>query len=213
MPFVALMQVKKEIDYMLSLVEENIKLSFVAINARSDKYSEQISENEQIIDFTNSALTKFLIKLSGEVEQSDEAVIGAYFHVLNDLERIGDHAENFHEIGIEMKEKDIAFSEKAQGEIGEMRECVMQMFEISKRAFEELDRTQLSELTALEERVDEMKRQLTASHFSRLADGDCTMEVRPYYSSMISGLERVADHLVNVGYSIVNPTGSQKEND
>ena len=213
MPFVALMQVKKEIDYMLSLVEENIKLSFVAINARSDKFSEQISENEQIIDFTNSALTKFLIKLSGEVEQSDEAVIGAYFHVLNDLERIGDHAENFHEIGIEMKEKDIAFSEKAQGEIGEMRECVMQMFEISKRAFEELDRTQLSELTALEERVDEMKKQLTASHFSRLADGDCTMEVSPYYSSMVSGLERVADHLVNVGYSIVNPTGSQKEND
>lgn len=53
--------------------------------------------------------------------------------------------------------------------------------------------------------------QVTASHFSRLAEGDCSMEVSPYYSSTIAGLERVADHLINVGYSIVNPIGSQKE--
>ena len=58
-----------------------------------------------------------------------------------------------------------------------------------------------------------MKKTLTAKHFSRLADGICRAEVSPYYSSTVLGLERVADHLVNVGYSIVNPIGSQKEND
>ena len=56
-----------------------------------------------------------------------------------------------------------------------------------------------------------MKKELTASHFIRLADGDCSLEVSPYYSSAVAGLERVADHLVNVGYSIVNPVGSQDE--
>ena len=56
-----------------------------------------------------------------------------------------------------------------------------------------------------------MKKALSASHFARLAEGDCSLEVSPYYSSAIAGLERVADHLVNVGYSIVNPVGSQKE--
>ena len=58
-----------------------------------------------------------------------------------------------------------------------------------------------------------MKKTLTAKHFARLADGACQAEVSPYYSSVVLGLERVADHLVNVGYSIVNPIGSQKEND
>ncbi len=195
---------------MLQLVEENLNVSFYALDKGDTRYGEQISKNEAVIDFTNSALTKFLIKLSTGVEQSDERIIGSYFHVLNDLERIGDHAENFHEIGDKMKDKKIAFSEKALGEINSMRDKLMKMFAISKDAFENLNREGLAELTVLEDGVGDEKRELIASHFSRLADGNCSVEVSPYYSSLVLGLERVADHLVNVGYSIMNPTGSQK---
>lgn len=212
-PPVALMQVKKEMEYMLSLVEENAKLSFVAMDTGSSEHSERIFKNEEIIDFTNSALTKFLIRLSADMEESDEKIIGSYFHVLNDLERIGDHAENFHEIGMEMIERKISFSDKARGGITDMRDTVMRMFDISKEAFETLHRDHLPELTQLEESVDDKKKDLIAGHFSRLAEGNCSVDVSPYYSSVIVGLERVADHLVNIGYSIVNPTGSQKQND
>lgn len=211
MPTVALIQVKKEIDYMLALVEENIRLSFVAMETGSAEHAEKICQNEAIIDFTNSALTKYLIKLSTVVEASDEKVIGSYFHVLNDLERIGDHAENFHEIGAEMIVRKIAFSDKARASIADMRDTVMAMFAISKDAFENLHRDKLPELTRLEEGVDVKKKELIAGHFARLAEGNCSVDVSPYYSSVIVGLERVADHLVNIGYSIVNPTGSQKE--
>ncbi|MBE6534520.1 MAG: Na/Pi cotransporter family protein [Ruminococcaceae bacterium] len=211
-PPVALMQVKKEMDYMLSLVEANIQKSFVSMDACTDEDGEFIRKNEEIIDFTNSALTKFLIKLSSAVEQqSDERVIGSYFHVLNDLERIGDHAENFYEIGYAMTGKEISFSEHARGEIRKMREKILKMFEISKDAFENLNKDNLPELTNLENSVDDMKKALIASHFARLAEGNCNMDVSPYYSSVVAGLERVADHLVNVGYSIMNPTGSQKD--
>ena len=178
----------------------------------SAEHSEQIAKNEAIIDFTNSALTKYLIKLSANVDESDELIIGSYFHVLNDLERIGDHAENFHEIGIEMIDRDISFSEKACGGIIAMRDTVMEMFNLSKDAFENLHREKLPELTQLEESVDGMKKELIAGHFARLAEGNCSVDVSPYYSSVVGRLERVADHLVNIGYSIVNPTGSQKEN-
>ena len=209
-PPVALMQVKKEIDYMIELVEDNTRMSFVAIDSRSLEYDEKIRKNEEVIDFTNSTLTQFLIKLSANVEESDEKAIGSYFHVLNDLERVGDHAENFHEIGVEMIHKDISFSEKAMGGIDLLRQNIMVMFSISKEAFKNLNKNQLGELTGLEENVDEMKKELIANHFARLAEGNCSADVSPYYSSLILGLERVADHLVNVGYSIVNPTGSQK---
>lgn len=211
MPPVALMQVKKEMDYMFGLVEENIALSFEIMETKDLSKGEKIVQNESIIDFTNGALTKFLIKLSSTVEQSDELVIGSYFHVLNDLERVGDHAENFYEIAAEMSSKNIAFSEKAQGDIKTMSDKVMQMLVISKDAFDNLNKEELSMLTILENDIDTMKKQLIASHFARLAEGDCSMDVSPYYSSTIVGLERVADHLVNVGYSIVNPIGSQKE--
>lgn len=211
-PSIALMQVKKEMDYMLGLVEENIYLSFDAMENSSVMSGDRIKGNEAVIDFTNGALTKFLIKLSANASQSDEQVIGAYFHVLNDLERIGDHAENFYEIGEEMCAKHLEFSDIARYDIKMMHWAVLQMLAIAKDAFENLNKEKLPELTALENTVDGMKRDLTASHFSRLADGNCSLEVSPYYSSAVLGLERVADHLVNVGYSIVNPVGSQKEN-
>ena len=210
-PAIALMQVKKEINYMLELVEKNTRLSFLSMNGGSTEHGEQIRKNEEIIDFTNSALTGYLIKLSSkDIEEKDEKVIGAYFHVLNDLERIGDHAENFHDIGAEMLSKNVAFSKTAGEGIEEMSNAVTEMFTISKNVFENTDKEQLSKLTAIEESVDGMKRTLMASHFARLAEGSCNANVSPYYSSVVTGLERVADHLVNVGFSVVNPIGSQK---
>lgn len=86
------------------------------------------------------------------------------------------------------------------------------MLVISKDAFENLNKDRLPELAELENNVDKTKKELISGHFSRLAEGNCSIEVSPYYSSAISGLERVADYLVNVGYSVINPIGSQKEN-
>ena len=209
-PTIALMQVKKEMDSMFALVEENTLNAFAVMDETSGENG-VITTNEKRINFINSALTKYLIKLSAVVEQSDEKKIGAYFHVLNDLERIGDHAENFYEIALEMKAKALVFSDEAQGELLKMRESVMQMFALAKEAFEDLKKDRLSQLTELENTVDDMKKTLTANHFARLAEGRCHVEHSPYYSSVVAGLERVADHLVNVGYSIVSPTGSQTD--
>ena len=210
-PHVALIQVKKEIEYMFELVEKNTQLSLVAMNEGSTEHNSTIRNNEKIINFTNNALTKFLIELSAtNMDNTNERVIGSYFHVLNDLERIGDHAENLHEIGIEMIDRKISFSDKARQEIAEMSDNIIKMFNVSKDAFENLNKDSLPALASLEESVDAQKKELISSHFARLAEGNCHVDVSPYFSSVVVGLERMADHLVNVGYSINNPTGSQR---
>ncbi|MBR6534707.1 MAG: Na/Pi cotransporter family protein, partial [Clostridia bacterium] len=128
---------------------------------------------------------------------------------LNDLERIGDHAKNFHEIGTEMADKKIMFSEKARAEIASMYDGVMRMLVLSKDAFKNDNKENLSELAELENGIDGMNKELIAAHFSRLVEGNCSVDVSPYFSSVISGLERVADHIVNVGFSITDPTGAE----
>lgn len=210
MPSVALMQVKQEIDYMLHVTQNNIELAFNAMLAGTDKDKDTIVENEAIIDFTNGALSNFLIKLSSSaVDKSGEAMIGSYFHVLNDLERIGDHAVNFLEISQEMAQKSLKYSDTAMNEIKSMCNEVLTMFTVAKSAFETSDHSLLPTLTSHENRVDDLKKALTAKHYARLAEGSCQVTHSPYYTSTVAGLERVADHLVNVGYSILNPTGSQ----
>jgi len=211
MPSVALMQVKKEMDHMFGLVEQNVSMAFDAVQNEDPSKGDAVTANETVINFTNSDLTRFLIKLSAVVEQSDEFIIGSYFHVLNDLERIGDHAKNFYEIADEMSAKKLSFSDTAKADIGKMQHKILRMITIAKDAFDHHNTADLSELATLEDQIDTTKQELTAGHFARLIEGNCSVDVSPYYTSTISGLERVADHLVNVGYSIVSPVGSQKE--
>ena len=210
-PSVAVMQVKKEVEYMAEQAQENLKKSLESMFNVAGDYAEEIAERERVINFTNKAVTRFLIQLSPLVDMEEESHVGAYFHVLNDLERIGDHAENFGEIAVEMQEKGLVFSENALEELKEMEDVVLRMFEIAAEAFDDMDSTRLDELAMLENKVDNMKRDLSSKHYARLAEGTCKVEHSPYYTSMVTGLERVADHLVNVGYSILNPTGSQSD--
>jgi phosphate:Na+ symporter len=144
---------------------------------------------------------------------SDEKHIGAFFHVLNDLERIGDHAKNFIEISEEMVEKELKFSQDAKNEIAEMSQKVMRMFDLTVDIFDtekaEMSISKLAELSALESETDKLKKENLTRHYSRLSSNMCDATHSPYYVSIITRLERVGDHLVNVGYSVVNPTGSQ----
>jgi len=211
-PSIALMQVKKELEYIAMLAKDNIELSFPELIDQTGKNVDVITENEAIIDFTNKKLTRFLIELSPLVDAHEEKVIGSYFHVLNDLERIGDHAENFMDIGTQMKAEGLTFSDTAKAEIGLMHDEVKEMFVLATDAFEHKATDRLAELTAKENIVDGYKKKFNASHVERLYQGACTTDLSPYFFSTIAGLERVADHLVNVGYSIVSPVGSQSDN-
>ena len=141
---------------------------------------------------------------------SEEKIIGSYFHVLNDLERIGDHAENFLEIAVQMKEEGLAFSSMAVKDIETMYDNVAKMYDIAISTFDSAKSADLSQLDELEEVVDELKKSLSANHFARLSTGECRVELSAYYFSVLAGYERVADHLINVAYSIVSPTGDQK---
>ena len=215
-PAIAYDQVKKEIGYMATLAKENVVASLAEINNPTKEMPTTIFERENIINFTNKSLTDFLIKLTSEANQEDEKHIGACFHVINDLERIGDHAKNFLEISLELIEKDLTLSQDAKDEVSYMASKVERMFELAIEVFEATSRPEacevsakLAELSMLEAETDKLKKDYISNHFSRLAEGKCDASHSPYYMSIVTRLERVADHLINVGYSIVNPTGSQ----
>ena len=177
---------------------------------KDGKNKEILYKTEGIINFTNNAMTKYLIKLSPLLDSGDEQIVGSYFHVLNDLERIGDRSENFYEIASQMGAENLAFSDMAFGEIMEMYHKVDRMFEIALDAFDNVSVEHLRELTELENEVDALKKKLSSQHFTRLATGNCKVEQSAYFFSTVAGLERVADHLINIGYSILTPTGDQK---
>ena len=207
-PTVALMQVKREIINMMTLSHENLKLGFNRIINQNTSKDKELIETEDKIDYINNQITSFLIELSNKLSSKDEKTAGSYFHVVNDIERIGDHAYNFYESSLKMVNNDLSFSNTAIKEFQEMFDVIDKMFNLSYEIFHDQSRENLKKLHDLETQTDELKNKLSNAHYERIQNNMCKMENSPFYTTLVSELERVADHLVNIGYSIVNPTGA-----
>ena len=109
-----------------------------------------------------------------------------------------------------MVANDLKFSDIARKEFQEMFDVVDQMFELSFVIFHDQTGTYLKKLHDLENETDNLKNKLSSAHYERIQKNMCKMENSPFYTTLVSELERVADHLVNVGYSIDSPVGDDE---
>ena len=209
-PGVAMEMVRKEVTNMLRESFINYKLGYEEIVHQKFEASKELEEREDAIDYINNTLTDYLIKLSNKVTLKDESSIGSYFHMVNDIERIGDHAVNFHEKAEKMSADDLKFSENAQKEFAEMTKIIEEMFDIVINNLETNKFDNLPHLHDLEDQTDKLKLVLSDKHFERITNKKCHIELSPFYSTFLSELERVADHLVNIGYAFVHPTGDEE---
>lgn len=209
-PPIAVAQVAKEIVYIAGVAKENLAASVNAVLTLDTSCHDEVEKNEARINYTYHMVAKYLIALAGNsLSASDERLVGAYHHVISDIERIGDYSENFVEQAEEMNEQNVAFSDSAIAELRQMYNKVIEMFDLSVEIFSTRNRSMLDRIASIEEDVDRMKDDLGASHIERLNAGECAVERGTYFFAMISSLERIADHLINVAFSIKNPTGSQ----
>ena len=206
-PSVAIIQVKKEIEDMLELSRINLNLGIDIVISQDFTSAKELEEREDEIDFINTALSDYLIKLSAKASLHDETKIGSYYHVINDIERIGDHANNFLKMARRMSSEDLMFSDIAKNEFIQYKVVLEEMFVISSKIFMDHDYQDLERLHALEDETDELKEKFSNQHFERIRKNECNNELSPFHSNLLAELERCADHLTNIGYSIVNPTG------
>ncbi len=209
-PSIALEQTVKEVVNMAEIARENLNRGFNAVCTGKTTEKEKLYAEENKIDFINTGVAAFLIKLSAQsVGESDEKVIGSLHHVIGDIERIGDYAKNFMERAESMQGLGIAFSEQAQSELRLMYDKVESMFGDVLKVFSNRDATGLASVSETEALVDKLKKELNQKHVERLNAGSCSVEKGIYFYAIISELERTADHLINIAYSIKNPSGSE----
>lgn len=209
-PPIAAAQVKKEILFMASLARENFvaaceaQLAFVAPDRK------KFTENEARINRTYHAVAHYMIALAGKpLPEADLKLLGSYHYVINDLERVGDHAVDTLEQADEMAEENLRFSDEATAELYTMYRKALAMFDLGMRIFDTRNVTELNILDGIEREVDDMKRASGAKHIERLNSGDCAVEKGAYFFALLTSFERVADHVINIAHSVLNPTGSQ----
>ncbi len=202
-PATAVVEVVKELDRMASLASENLNRAMNALITLDEEDIEEVYEVEKNINFLNHAITNYLVKINQTtLPIEDLKSLGALFHVVNDIERIGDHAENVADAARQRREGNLSISKEAQRELGEMLDMVNTIFQYAIEMFAKSDDRHMNDVILLEDKVDNKERELQQRHVDRLARGECTPEAGMIFSDIISGLERVADHATNIAFAI-----------
>ena len=204
-PSLAVAQTISEVKNMADMANANLQKSLKALLTGDLDEVAEMQKAEETIDYLNIEITNYLIKFRGlDISIKDQNMIGSLYHVVTDIERIGDHAENIWKNAARMQKNDIQFSEIAQTELKNVQVILQEMYEETVSAFVYRDRSVLSKLAVNETLVDNAKRQMKIDHIERLNNGECSAEAGAIYLSIASQLERVGDHLANMAYSILS---------
>ncbi|MBO4291615.1 MAG: Na/Pi cotransporter family protein [Lachnospiraceae bacterium] len=211
-PATAVVEVIKELDRMASLASENLNRAMNALITLDEEDIAEVYEVEKNINFLNHAITDYLVKINqSTLPIEDLKSIGALFHVVNDIERIGDHAENVADAAKLRRDDGVELSKAAQKELGDMLELVNKIVQYAIEMFVKSEYTHMQDVIDLEDHVDEMERQFQRSHVERLTKGECTPEAGMIFSDVISGLERVSDHATNIAFAIMDQETMEAE--
>lgn len=204
-PATAVVEVIKELERMASLANENLNRAMNALITLDEEDIAEVYEVEKNINFLNHGITDYLVKINqSTLPIEDLKSIGALFHVVNDIERIGDHAENVADAATQRREDGIGISREAQRELGEMLDMVNRIIQYAIEMFVQSDESHMQEITDLEEKVDAKEKELQRAHVERLTKGECTPAAGMIFSDVVSGLERVADHATNIAFAIIS---------
>jgi len=154
-PGIALGQVLKEVKDMADLALENFNLAMKAFFKGDEAAGEKVIVQEEVVNFYNHELTDYLAKLSSQEQiETDSLLIADLFHVITDIERIADHAENIVEYATIKNNKNVSFSKEAEQELKNMRNKVTEALEKSISAFETADKEMAQDVIYIETVVD-----------------------------------------------------------
>ncbi len=204
-PPIAVAQVLKEVARMGDLARKNYLMSMDMLFSGNTEKMEELEDNEEVLNFLNTNITEYLVKINAlELEDNDRQLVGSLFHVVNDFERVGDHAENIAEQAQQMQATKTTFSGQALEELHEMQDKVIHVLDDSCRLFQErkMDFELAFRINSTEDSIDNLARTCKENHISRLNQNLCTAQGGAIYNDLITNLERIADHSTNIAFAL-----------
>lgn len=203
-PF-AVAQVAKEVHRMALLARNNFVLAANDLLSNSVEHFDEIQHTEDVINYLNHNITPILVKINAlDLSYHDAKYIGRVFHVINDIERIGDHAQNLSEAAQSRNEESIEFSDEGSAELKSMFETTLELIDEAVESFtnQELTYEKAKKINALEAFVDKMEEDYRQSHIERLNKHICGTKSGMLFINTITDFERVADHATNIAWAV-----------
>ena len=202
-PSTALVETAKEIERIGNLTSHNLELAYDMLKNKDKKLFQDITRNEQHIDYLCDETQKFMVKVTQmQLSAADEARVAGFFHTIIDIERIGDHALNLAEFAQKCIDEKIVFSDEAWVELDNMFTLVDQNVKKAIEIFKNGNLSDLPEFAKVEDKIDDLEDYGQSMHIKRMSKGLCSADAG-VFSDILSNLERVGDHANNIAFSAV----------
>ena len=191
--------IRDEINYMYDIAKKNVELSYDAVINNSSENMKVIRENEDHLDELNASISEYISNvLSIPMSRQDSDIITGYFRIVGNIERIGDHADNFAGYSRFFISRGLTMSDAAVDEVRHMKSLTVDTMEFLEGDRREDAGTMLINVSRGEQDIDDMTDEYRNRQMDRMRNGVCTAEVSVIYSEMLTDFERIGDHLLNI---------------
>ena len=201
---IALTQTAKEVLHLGNLVMEQFETAKNALFENNEELVYKVFEQEKKINKLNKAILEYLVKLDKvSLTSAEKDKLFVLMNTTSDIERVGDHVDNIGELVLDKIENSSDFSEEATMEIENMFNMTMEAYRISLNALAGAKSDLCNTVVKYEEDIDKMYKALRKNHIDRLNNLICNPNAGIVFLDMISNLERIGDHSLNIAEYIL----------
>lgn len=195
----------REVVQMGNVTLENTRNAIMAFRNNDKDKINIVLVREKEINELEKVLTEYLVWVDNlNINEKSHEIIKNLLYSINDIERIGDHAENLVELAQDKINDELSFSKEANDGLDEICKYVLTAVEMSLDSREHDDKEIAAQVNEYEKKVDQLEISLREAHIARLSKSVCSAENGVVYLDFISNLERIADHAHNIaGYVVV----------
>lgn len=203
-PVIAAGQVIKETIRMANKAKQNVELAMNGFINNDEELIQKVYENEKIINALEESITTYLIKLAKcDLSDREKGIVASTFHVVIDIERIGDHAKNIADLSIEKINKKLKYSKDAIDELYEIYNSTVEALEVAVQSYENRNINQARNIVEIEDKIDTYQKKYREKHIQRLYDGKCNAFAGTIFLDLVSSFERIGDHSTNIAESVI----------
>ena len=200
-PSLAAEQLFREVCRMGRVTHEHLLMACEALHTMDLSREQEINDHEELVDYLEEAITEGLVSVMYlELSEHESKRIANLFHVVTDIERISDHAQNILGLAKERIERNAKLSEKADQELNDLFAQCMKVLEAALEGLEEwgIPDSVMQLIEQEEQMVDDNTEILRKKHIDRLKERKCSPKSGVIFLEAINNFERIADHAMNI---------------